>query len=157
MFQVLILLKYQSPSYKKMPIKIDTISYFSTNRLRRSVLRCSVIFYIRHDFDRNGSAYINGYASRCSITVRQANCVNAMCRPNAPFTPVRQTIHRPLQSSVVHFSENRSDRNHERPFTPSPSSVVRHTSSVKIGPGAILTDEGWRMQIINHGNELWIA
>ena len=28
---------------------------------------------------------------------------------NAPFTPVRQTIRRPLQSSVVRFSQNRSD------------------------------------------------
>ena len=28
----------------------------------------------------------------------------------APFTPVRQTIRRPLQSSVVRFSQNRSDR-----------------------------------------------
>ena len=61
---------------------------------------------------------------------------------NAPFTPVRQTIRRPLQSSVVRFSQNRSDRKYERPFTPSPSSVVRHPSSVKIGPGAILTDDG---------------
>ena len=69
---------------------------------------------------------------------------------NAPFTPVRQTIRRPLQSSVVRFSQNRSDRKYERPFTPSPSSVVLHPSSVKIGPGAILTDDGWRMRTINH-------
>ena len=73
----------------------------------------------------------------------------------APFTPVRQTICRPLQSSVVRFSQNRSDRKYERPFTPSPSIVVRHPSSVKIGPGAILTDDGWRMRTIYHGNELW--
>ena len=64
--------------------------------------------------------------------------------PYAPFTPVRQTIRRPLQSSVVRFSQNRSDRKYERPFTPSPSSVVRHPSSVKIAPGPILTDDGWR-------------
>ena len=75
----------------------------------------------------------------------------------APFTPVRQTIRRPLQSSVVRFSQNRSDRKFERSFAPSPSSVVRHPSSVKIGPGAILTDDGWRMRTINHGNELWIG
>ena len=32
------------------------------------------------------------------------------CNTYAPFTPVRQTIRRPLQSSVVRFSQNRSDR-----------------------------------------------
>ena len=74
---------------------------------------------------------------------------------NGPFTPVRQTIRRPLQSSVVRFSQNRSGRKYERP--PSPSSVVRHPSSVKIGPGAILADDGWRMRTINRGNELWIG
>ena len=46
----------------------------------------------------------------------------------APFTPIRQTIRRPLQSSVVRFSQNRSDRKYERPFTPSPSSVIHRQS-----------------------------
>ena len=32
------------------------ILHQSTERPRRSVLRCSVIFYIRHGFDGNGSA-----------------------------------------------------------------------------------------------------
>ena len=68
--------------------------------------------------------------------------ITGSARFSAPFTPVRQTIRRPLQSSVVRLSQNRSDRKYERPFTPSPSSVVRHPSSVKIGPGAILTDDG---------------
>ena len=50
----------------------------------------------------------------------------------APLTPFRQTVRRPLQSSVVRFSQNRSDRKYERPFTPSPSSVIhRQSKSVR--------------------------
>ena len=71
-----------------------------------------------------------------------------MADHHAPFTPVRQTIRRPLQSSVFRFSQNCFDGKYERPFTPSPSSVVRHPSSVKIGPGAILTDDGWLIKIL---------
>ena len=41
-----------------------------TDRPRRSVLRCSVIFYIRHGFDGNGSAQSIFASMFCHSDVR---------------------------------------------------------------------------------------
>ena len=52
-----VLLAQFSLYVHKGGLKPDSFHFISyTDRPRRSVLRCSVIFYIRHDFDGNGSA-----------------------------------------------------------------------------------------------------
>ena len=57
-------------SFLPVILNKQKITEKNTDRPRRSALRCSAIFYIRHDFDGNGSAQCIFASMFCHFDVR---------------------------------------------------------------------------------------
>ena len=134
------------------------VSMFSCVNIHTSTVVINITYIKQIKVCSNGNIYIISHLlhiteTRGSKTIIMTPClllfyytktsyfITGSARFSALFTPVRRN--HPSSASVISRPlESKSLWKYERPFTPSPSSVVRHPSSVKIGPGAILTDDG---------------